>query len=341
MKIHHALLRVLTVAISACGAVWAASALLRGAWIFAILIHTASALMIWVGFSPRDFPLHDRRRFLAHAAALSFFVLPMIGWCIALLLLSGAGIPALAQGVDDMVDMPDTTSPIDRRKNSVTARTQTHLVQSLEVMPFAEILAGEDIALKRGAIERLARQRTPNAISLLIKHRRDPSAEVRFFVNAAIERIKHAYVEELDAARFAVQQGTYKDSARLFLARVYLECARSTLFDIATTASYRQDAAFHLEQLRTSAYVGNAACWELYRFYRDAQLWHRALEAIADIDHVDGVAPRIIQQARIELEFIMGRYEQMRQRMRTFSNDHAMHDDAQWGPLLRWWGVVA
>ena len=150
--------------------------------------------------------------------ALWVLFLPGVGWIFGSIMLVGSRWGNVKAHQDDTGEvLPASALPIIKPAQEPTSR----VMQQLDFLPLVEVMACDDIDLKRSAIEQLARLRSPDAMKILLQYRRDPSLEVRFYVNSALSRIKKEFDEALDAARRQMQLDVYKVSARIFLAKIY------------------------------------------------------------------------------------------------------------------------
>lgn len=92
------------------------------------------------------------------------------------------------------------------------------LYDEVDVHPIADILAGDDIGMKRGAVNLLRRIGSAEAVRLLRKSISDENAEVRFYAHTALTRLEEDYAESLDKARFRVDRyGSAQSYAELAL----------------------------------------------------------------------------------------------------------------------------
>ncbi|MBF0492709.1 MAG: hypothetical protein HQM15_08010 [Deltaproteobacteria bacterium] len=132
---------------------------------------------------------------------------------------------------------------------------QEKIFEALDIEPYADILAGQDIELKRGAIERMVELKNKESIQLLEKYRSDNSSELRFYVLSALHRIRQEFEEELAAAKKETQGNFYKISARIYLAKVYLQYVQSGLLDRSMQNSYLEEAAHHLRESLNSGHA--------------------------------------------------------------------------------------
>lgn len=137
----------------------------------------------------------------------------------------------------------------------IKMNAQEKLREELDLQPYADIMAGQDLELKRGAIERLVELKNKEAIKILEKYRSNDSSELRFYILSALHRVRQEFEEELAAAKSEMQKHVYKVSARVYLAKVYLQYIQSGLLDRVTQKTYLEEAAFHLRECLKTEYA--------------------------------------------------------------------------------------
>ncbi|WP_320005759.1 HEAT repeat domain-containing protein [Maridesulfovibrio sp.] len=105
------------------------------------------------------------------------------------------------------------------------------LYDEVDVHPIADILSGDDMEMKRGAVNLLRRIGSAEAVSLLRKSLSDESSEVRFYAHTALTRLEEDYADALDKAKFRAER---YDSAQSHaeLASTYRNYARSGLPEV-------------------------------------------------------------------------------------------------------------
>lgn len=105
------------------------------------------------------------------------------------------------------------------------------LYEEVDVHPIADILTGDDMGMKRGAVNLLRRIGSFEAVKLLRKSLSDENAEVRFYAHTALTRLEEDYAGSIEKARFRVDR--YESAqAHAELAAVYRNYARSGLPEV-------------------------------------------------------------------------------------------------------------
>ena len=287
-------------------------------------LHAAAVAVLF--FSSRVIP----KTFLLFPA-----VFPVFGWAAM------AAFYFLRRG------LPPVSSPAGE-ESSVTAAElrepmlspllkQARILEELDFLPLADILAGEEIDLKRGAIDRLAELKNPEAIRMLLSCRSDPSPDVRFFATSALTRIKKGFDEELESARREMQKDAYSVNGRIILAKIYLQYSRSHLLDFATAEAYEREALYHLEHCVEAKGADKTVFQMLLSIYMGHQEWDMALKIIDQFEKSGAGAPEEISKLKVDIYFKTGRYEKVVQEMASM-NKIGIHD-SQYQALVNFWGV--
>lgn len=263
-------------------------------------------------------------------------VFPFVGW-MAMGLLTFMEKIKPYEVTTSVEEEMDFGAPVHESFTIKSVNKKERILKELDFLPFAEILAGSDTELKRGAIERLAEFRTAGAISLLEKYRSDPSADTRFQVTTALARIKKDFEEELHAARETLQKDTHHVGSRVSLSRIYLQYARSKLLDATTAKSYTSEALYHLE----FAALAEEAPAEVFRLligvFREQGDWKRVLQIL---DMMEGRAvgtDEEIAELRLETYHETGRYGDGLKTLRALRASGLL--SAKLSPVADWWGA--
>lgn len=118
------------------------------------------------------------------------------------------------------------------------------LYDEVDIHPIADILSGDDMGMKRGAVNLLRRIGSAEAVKLLRKSLSDENAEVRFYAHTALTRLEEDYAESIDKAHFQVER---YDSAKAHaeLAKVCRNYARSGLPEVNMQEQSMRSACEH------------------------------------------------------------------------------------------------
>lgn len=211
------------------------------------------------------------------------------------------------------------------------------IAREMDFVPLVEILAGDDINMKRGAVEQLTRLRTPEAIRVLMDHRSDPSAEMRFFVNSSLTRIKKEFDETLDAARYQMRLDVNNVADRLNLARVYLQYAQSGLLDTDLVNAYENEAIFHLTFVLNSNAPTPEAAEQLITHLirtRDWTMAEASVQKARDHHLIDDVT---MAEYQAVILYSRGQYGKVADVLRPFFGAPSL--SADWKTTMLWWGV--
>lgn len=274
-----------------------------------------------------------RLQFFLLWGAVFGILIPGVGVVIALVMAVCAGsgdATVLVEEDETAVQLP------------VAVRSQPHMeriVGALDFVPLVEVFSGTDIDLKRGAIEQLVRLRTPEAIGILLDHRSDSSLEVRYYVNAALARIKDQFDEELDAARQQMRLETYKSSDRIFLAKTYLQYACSGLLDEELARNYEHEAIFHLTFVLDSESPAPDAYRTLIECYMAHEGWTQAGAVVDRARETQALSASEIDQYQVMIDYHSGRYFEIPALMRSMRDNNEL--SSEWKSAALWWGGSA
>lgn len=291
----------------------------------AVAGHILAGVLIFLAV-PRGLGWWSPLRLWALWGAVATLMLPGMGWLLT-------GVFYLAAGGGEIpahLDEEDPTPRIALPKVSHELRREERIAAELDFIPLVEILAGDDLDLKHGAIEQLERLRTPEAVQMLLQYRSDPSLEIRYYINSALARIKNEFDEELEAARQQMQMDVYKVSARVFLAKIYLQYARSGLLDSELAQNYEDEAIYHL----TFAIESATPTAEAFRILIDCRLqrheWMLAdavVEAASENKFVD---PAEADRYRVEILYHTRRFAEIPALLRRIPD---------YKTAAQWWGA--
>jgi hypothetical protein len=262
-------------------------------------------------------------------------LLPGAGWLFAGILVLGgwdAIDPREAAGEGDELVTPfgaDLSRPVE----APSAR----IVREMDFVPLVEILAGDDMNLKRGAVEQLTRLRTPEAIAVLMSHRSDPSMEMRFYINSSLARIKKELDESLDAARYQMHMESDSVAGRLNLAKVYLLYAQSGLLDADLVNAYGKEAILHLNfVLDSGAPTPEAAELLITRLLQERD-WFMAEASIRKARELALISDIAAAEYQAEMLFAEGQFGKVADVLRPFFGASSLSPD--WKTTLLWWGA--
>tara|TARA_Y100000590_G_scaffold281237_2_gene316125 strand:- start:8672 stop:9709 length:1038 start_codon:yes stop_codon:yes gene_type:complete len=101
------------------------------------------------------------------------------------------------------------------------------LYENFQIQPYLDVFNEEDLDLKLNAIEKLSRSLTSESVEILKKALDDPSYEVRYFANSALEKIEKKMFSKIDVAsenikRFPDEHHNYNNRGQLYLDSYFL-----------------------------------------------------------------------------------------------------------------------
>lgn len=260
-------------------------------------------------------------------------LIPGVGVLVALVIALCAGPGEISERPADEEDMQELPSV------SYLQPRMERIVGALDFVPLVEIFSGDDIDLKRGAIEQLIRLRTPEAIQILLNHRSDPTLEVRYYVNAALARVKNEFDEELDAARHEMQLETYQSSDRIFLAKTYLQYAHSGLLDADLARNYENEAIFHLTYVIDSADPLSEAYRTLIECYLAREQWSEAKSVIQRAEEAGALPMGELHRDQVMIAYRTQHYFEIPKLIAAIRRTGELPSD--WQTAALWWGGTA
>lgn len=295
---------------------------------------TATVLLFFC--EPRGKGWWNPERLWARNVAAVTAIFPFVGW-MAMGLLTFIKKIKPYEVTTSVEEEMDFGAPARESFTIRNVNKKERILKELDFLPFAEILAGSDTELKRGAIERLVEFRTAGATSLLEKYRSDPSADIRFLVTTALARIKKDFEEELHAARETVQKDTHHIGSRISLARTYLQYARSKLLDATTAKGYMSEALYHLEFSALAEETPAEAFRLLIGIFREQGDWKRVLQILDMMEKRKVETVEKIAEIRLETYHEMGRYGDGLKTLRELRASGLLN--AKLSPIADWWGA--
>lgn len=303
-------------------------------FIEAMLYHILGTSLLFVSM-PRELGwFHYKRRWpRTFAIMMGFF--PGLGWL-------GSGMLYLSHITYKKKSLEEEDHPWeylfkkDLRHIKPQQATE-RIIDELDIAPIADIMAGDDLNLKRGAIERLVELKIPEGINLLMRYRSDDQMEVRFFVTSALTRIKADFEEQLTVAKKRVQLDIKNMKERLYLAQIYLDYAASSLLDEATKSEYKREALFHLEEVILSGIDDRHAYDLLHDVYIELKCFAKNSDLINLMKEKCYLDEASYLKKIIENEFYKGNYESV---FKTLQNiDRSKISDNELINIGNWWGA--
>ncbi|MBI5595398.1 MAG: hypothetical protein HY928_04845 [Elusimicrobia bacterium] len=265
---------------------------------------------------------------------LATLLMPGLGWVMAGWLVMARGEAVRAKSAyrfDD--DAPDDANPLAALGTPEAIRKE--LADALDVLPAADALLSADPALKRGAIETLARIRSVDSVGWILRARTDPDPEVRFFATTAITRLNHDFDAAIQASSREVLAKPGDPELQLALQRVRYEYAVSGMLD----ASAREGLLLvSRKALQASAERDPAAARLAFLVERelDPASSFSALDRLERLD--PGKRLRWVRE-RAELCFRLGRHAEVR-RLLLEDKEPLLAEagsDPEWRSAVLWW----
>lgn len=232
---------------------------------------------------------------------------PILGWVAAPFFYFFCRKPSQGLAGEEDAFLPPLFQPVFH-PNLSKVEERKWMMKELDFLPLVEILRGRDLEMKRGAIEELAHIQTPEAIRILLEYRSDPEMEIRFFVTSALGKIKQAFDETLEASQKEMQKDVYKISARIFLAKLYLQYSNSGLLDSVIAKKYEEEALYHLKYAVKSEFANQEAFELLLKLYEGREDWIATFSTVEMMEKKNKGTPALRLTKKIEALYQMGRY---------------------------------
>lgn len=295
--------------------------------------HAAAAALMFFA-APKGAGWLERERRWGDVLALWTFLLPGIGWLFIGLLRWEHGFRAPHLSWSPPVEESDASSADDAGSGGLEQVYE----DAIDILPAADALLGGDPALKRGAIDALARIKTPEAIACLLNARRDSSAEVRFFATSTLTRLKDDFERTLKAAERHSYEKPHDTAASVALCRILYDYADSGLMD----AHGREETLGRCRRwLGENAEKDDESLKLLYRV-------NRRLRQVESLANIDGLLKRRPQERlewlkeKSDLLFESGRIVEARETIAELGREMRRcaaesPDDKDWQAAVLWW----
>lgn len=133
------------------------------------------------------------------------------------------------------------------------------LKEDINIEPYVDILASDDLKLKINVIDKLTRLATPDAVRILKKALNDSNYEVRYFSNGALEKIERKYLTKIEAISETIKK--YPDDYRSYnyRATIYLDMYSLGILDSQTAKGFLEkslyDFLFSLQINKDQSYL--------------------------------------------------------------------------------------
>lgn len=306
-------------------------------WRLIAACHALAALFMFAASPKGRGWTHPSRLWGGTDAFLTLF-LPFFGWLVAVCLhvfFKPGGEARDMKNEDDEEGfrVEAAGAPL----SSFTRSREEMMAHHLDFVPLADILAGDDLSLKRGAVEKLAQLATPEAIAILLARRGDAVPEVRFFATSALTRLKKNMDEELDAAKRHVQAGGGGET-RLMLAKSYFRQVRSGLLDAATADAYGLECDHHLEKAALSPETAHEALELLVDARQVRGDRNGAENALLRLATMPGADARAVLKKKVEIAYGASDYAAVVTGLKELTAEGA--DDPAWKAAAYLWGAT-
>lgn len=307
-------------------------------WRLIAASHATAALLMFVS-APKGKGWFHVSRLWAKTDAIFTLSLPPFGWAAAVCLHAFfKPVPEMAEIKNEDDEAGFEVEFADEPAEGPSLSHQELVAHHLDFVPLADILAGDDLNLKRGAVDKLAQLATPEAIAMLLVRRGDPVPEVRFYVTSALTRIKKNMDEELEEAKRHVQSPGEEALSRLMLAKSYFRQIRSGLIDAATVEAFAAECDHHLEKSSESGGIAIEALSLLAETRRYRGAWRQANAALEQLAATPGSDALAVAKKRIEIAYESADYPSVVAGLKSLAG--TVTDDPSWSAALYLWGAA-
>jgi hypothetical protein len=301
-------------------------------WLVLALHVLASGILFFA--PPREKGWLMRSRHWGLHLALTQLFLPAIGWALAGWLVRSHADAPFAKDAYRFQTEDDGSDGLSANLGTQEA-IRRELAEAADVLPAVDALLSRDPALKRGAIEALARLRSPEAIRWIFRARADKDPETRFFATSALTRLKRDFEAAIHSAEKEAVSKPGVQAAQLAVPRIRCEYAASGILDPKTRDAVFEECRL---QLRPAAERGLDALRLLYRVERLLDR-ERALEVLDRLDQADPSAkPRWLRE-RAETLFELGRHADLKRLLREEASvaEEGVLSEPDWRAAALWW----
>lgn len=305
-------------------------------WHVGFVMHCASAALVFLAPPPGRGYFQPTRHW-GESLGLIALLVPGAGWAAAgWLVLDNPKAPydKDAYIFEDHSDEDDGPASAIGESNAIAA----DLADAQDVIPAVDALLSGSSALKRGAIETLAKIQTSEAIGWIQKARTESDPEVRFYATTALTRLKHEFETAIHAAEREVFAAPSELKPQISLQRVRYEYAVSGMLEPDAKTTVLEECRKRLSAI-AQRYEDAARLLYLVEKHLDPE------RAFAVLDRLEDFAPerraRWVRE-RAELLFSLGRMGEvkslLRERRREMEDaGESYPEDREWRTAFLWW----
>lgn len=197
-----------------------------------LFAHCMALALLAVGFLGRwRYSRAEDRAWIATALSLCL-PLPFLGFLafVSLYALYAARPKGSGQLLKDL-EAYITYDPSQADLLPTAEDVERFITEEVDVAPLADILKGDDIALKRGAILSLSRLPKREAVSLLKSALSDPSREIRYYAGNALSEMEREFNDHIYRLLREIERSPMRLERYTRLANLILEYATSGLLE--------------------------------------------------------------------------------------------------------------
>lgn len=185
------------------------------------------------------------------------------------------------------------------------------LKAEVDIAPLREILAGDDVPLKRGAILSLSRLPRAEAVALLKQALTDESREIRYYASNALSEMEKEFNDRIFRLTREVERNPTQEERHLELARTVLEYTSSGLLDQTIIPYFHEIAQRTLDRAALNPRHSPEVDTLLGEVYRRLGRQDKAREVLEDLANREQRDPGVFL-ALAEMAFTSGRLGEAR-----------------------------
>lgn len=205
---------------------------------------------------------------------------------------------------------------------------------AINFLPLVDILEGNDLALKRSAIDKLSSLSNPDSIRTLKKYKDDESSEVRFFVTSAILRIKKDFEEEIEYAKKQIQKNPDEIGLKLAVSNLYLRFYHSHLLEDHDAEPLLNNAAFQLESALKIDPKNKTVLQKLLECYRIQNNDNEVLNTAQKLVNLDAINLNEYNLIEIQTLYRKRNFSKITPKLKELDKATL---DKQWSAFSSWW----
>lgn len=202
------------------------------------IFHLSASFVIFMipHFYPQGFDQSISIHYRVHLSGYLTLFFPLIG-------LFGSGLSLIFAK-----KILKTKGLADEISNLLMLKEKTHIYQiqdsdemlkkELKIQPLQDILSGDNIDMKRGAVKYLEKVGSPEAVRLLKKCLTSNDLELRFYTHSSLVKLDKNYTDQIKLITDKIKETGEEPDLIRQLASVYIRYANSEILEDSTRRYY-------------------------------------------------------------------------------------------------------